>query len=241
MRFNGIDINAIHPAISRGGETMPGMAARDVATMETGRGDLVVNIMPAPEEYTVHVNVAAKTIEEAMEARAALAKWAASSGKQPGELEPTHAPYKAYTAILKRIGRFEKRFGTVDVVFMLTDGMQHDMRTRSKKLTGTEITVQIGGSAPVQPHVSAAPTKTVQGFTLYFDGAPVLKLTGSVEAGQTVVYAMDTGAVTIDGVLANERIVYTETDPDAELTPGMHKVSASAEAVLQVRWHDRWL
>ena len=110
MRFNGVDPSTLHPALSRSAEVVPGYPALNIETIDTSGGGLLAHVSVAQDTYTLRMNIAGKTYEEAMEARLALAEWAGSSRKQLAELEPTYLPGKAYSAIVKSISRIEKRF-----------------------------------------------------------------------------------------------------------------------------------
>lgn len=241
MRFNGVDINTIHPAISRGAEIAPGTAGREINTLETAYGSMIASVDITPEEYTVRANIKAASIEEAMEARAALAKWACSSGKQTGELEPTHMPGRAYKAILKRMGRIEKRCQTVDIVFMLTDGLPYSTMKQKRTAVGNEVNVHVSCTAPVQPVISIQVSRDTNGLKMLMNEKPLLMIADTVYAGQTVEFVLETGLVTVDGAFAGNKIVYTDTDPDAEMLPGNNTVSANTEGRIAVRWYDKWL
>lgn len=241
MRFNGVDLNTIHGAVSRAGEVVPGLAARDIATTETADGSTVVNVDGRQDEYTVRVNIAGRSYAEAMEARLRLAAWASSSGKHTAQLEPTHMPGKAYDAIVKSIGKVEKRFTTVDVVFALPRPVLYDITPQIRRATAAqEAALMVGGSEPAQPVIQWKPAAAVNTPRLMLDGVTFFTLGGTLGAGQTLEVALETGAVTIDGEHVESRIVYTESDLDITLEPGAHVLSASATGDLTVRWHTRW-
>lgn len=241
MKFNGIDPAEIHPCISVSKEIYPSMPARDIATVETASGDLVAHVSMQQDEATIRVNIAARTYDEAMEARLALAEWAASSRNATAELEPTHLPGKAYTAILKRMQAIENRFTTMDVVFLLPRPVLHEVAERRAAGSGTEMTFRIGGTAGVQPVFSVKLTGAAEGLNMTADGVLFFAISGSLSAGQTVEYNLQTGATTIDGVHAENRIMYAETDPDIELLPGKHTLKVSAAGSIQARWRNEWL
>ena len=241
MRFNGIDPAMIHPCISVSKEIYPSMPARDIATVETAGGDLVAHVSVQQDEAIIRINIAARTYDEAMEARLKLAEWAGSSRSETAELEPTHLPGKAYTAILKRIQAIENRFTTADVVFLLPRPVLHDIAERRATGSGTEMTFRIGGTASTQPVVAVTLTSAAEGLRMTADGVSFFAIGGSLGAGQKVEYNMRTGATTIDGVHAENKILYAEIDPDMELLPGKHTLISSAAGSLQVRWHDEWL
>lgn len=241
MRFNGKDPELAHAVLSRNGETVPGMPAMDITTVETSRGELLANVSIVQDEYTVRMNIAGRTYEEAMEARLALAAWAGSSREQLAELEPTHMPGKAYSAIVKRLSTLESRFTTVDVVFLLPRPVLHDVTERKATAQGTELTVRIGGTASTQLVITTTLTEAAVGLSMDIGGYTFFAMDGSLSAGQTVEVNMHTGALKVDGENAQSRIRYTETDFDIELLPGKHILTASAAGSMTARWKNEWL
>lgn len=241
MRFNGRDPTGIHHAISINKEIYPSMPAREIATVETGNGDLIAHVSIQQDEATVRINIAGRTYDEAMEARLKLAEWAGSSHSQTAELKPTHLPGKAYSAILKRIPPIESRFTTVDVVFLLPRPVLHDITPHRVSGSGTELTFTTGGTASTQPVFACTLTSAAEGLSMTVDGYLFFAIGGGLSAGQTVEYNLQTGATTIDGVHAESRILYAGIDPDIELLPGKHTLSVSAAGSMTVRWRDEWL
>lgn len=244
MRFNGVELKTVHHALSISKEIPPGMPARDIVTVETSAGGLVASVTTQPDEYRVIVNIAARTHEEAESAREALAAWAMSSGKEAAELEPTNMPGKAYTAILKSAGRLEQRFGTVDVVFMLTDPVLHEVTERRKSDTNVQtMTMRTGGTAPAQINITYTANTDVNGLTMAIDGAVffAFRTSYTLPAGAELNVNMHTGAVTVDGVHAENMTDYTRCDYDRELEPGEHTLTASAAGDMTARWHNKWL
>lgn len=240
MRFNGVDLMTVHPAISRSQEFPPGMAKRNITTVETSRREIVAGVSMAQDEYTVRVNIAGRTYAEAMQAREKLAAWAASSGKQTAWLEPTHAHGRAYRAIVKSVGRIEKRFGTVDVTFLLADPVQYETMLQSHQATNSVLVFHVSGSADIEPEISFTASEAAESLKIMHNGAPLISMDGAIAAGDTVEIALETGALTVNGEHAENRIVYTETDFDAEFEPGRHELTASCGGTLKARWRNAW-
>lgn len=241
MRFNGRDPTEMHPCISINKEIPPSMPAREVVTVQTGSGELVAHVNMQQDKAIIRVNIAGRTYDEAMEARLKLAEWAGSSHNQTAELELTHLPGKAYTAIWDRTPPIENRFTTVEVVFLLPRPTLHDIAQRRATGSGTEMTFRTGGTASTQPVFAVTLNNAAEGLRLTVDGAAFFAIGGSLSAGQTVEYNLQTGATTIDGVHAENRILYADIDPDIELLPGRHTLKVSAESSMTVRWRDEWL
>ena len=241
MRFNGRDPTMIHPCISVSKEIYPSMPAREIVTVETGSGELFAHVNMQQDEAIIRINIAARTYDEAAEARLALAEWAGSSQNQTAELEPTHMPGKAYSAILKRIQAIENRFTTADVVFLMPRPVLHDVARRTATGSGKEMTFRIGGTAAVQPVFALTLTGAAEGLQMNVDGIVFFAIGGSLSAGDAVEYNLQTGSTTINGARAESRILYAEIEPDIELLPGKHTLNVSAEGSMQVRWHNEWL
>lgn len=241
MRLNGKDPAQLHRCISVSGEKVPGCAERDVITVERDGGEQPVRVSVRQGEYTVTLNIAARTWDETMQARAAIAAWAAAGENLTAEAEPTRMPGKAYTVTLKSISEIEKRFGTVDVVFTVPTPILHSVAPSTASGTGGKLIIMTGGTANVQPVLRITPSTSADGISLSLDGKAFFKLRGNVNAGQTLELDIERGAVTIDGEHAEERIVYTDTDMDISLTPGRHEITCSANAAMTARWHDQWL
>lgn len=154
MRFCGVDLRSVHPALSIEKEYPPGMPDRDVYTIAGTDGETVVGYAVTQGEYKVNVNIAARRREDGWRIRALLAAWAAASGRSTGELEPTHWPGIAYDAIVKSIGAPEFVFGfaKVEVIFLLPRPLAHDLAYTSATGQG-RATLSIGGSAECRPTV----------------------------------------------------------------------------------------
>ena len=240
MKFNGVDPTTVHSAISISKEIPPGGPAREIATIDMAGGEIVANVTTIQDEYIVRVNTAARTYDEAMEAREKLAAWAMSSGKYEAELEPTHMPGKAYRAILKRIGRIENRFGTVDVVFMLPTPVLHSQKTNT--VSGEQsVTLENKGTAPAVFEFEQTLSEAAEQLTYSMQYVPFLMLTGSFAAGEKISVNMEKGHVNVNGVQSDERIDFVESDLDKELLQGWQIVSSSAAGAMTVRWVEQWL
>lgn len=238
MRFNGIDVLTVHHALkSIDKEIPPGGAERNITTVSASGGDMVASVDVAQDEYILRLNMAAKTYDEAMLAREALAAWA-MTGK-PAELEPTHMPGKAYTAICKGISKFENRFAPVDVTFLLPRPILHSITERSGGNAQTA-EVWIGGTASVQPAFAFVASEAASVLTVSIDGEPFYTIRTAIGAGDEVRILPETGMVTLNGADVSAAIDYTTGDPDMEMAPGRHTIAASAAGILTARWHDQW-
>lgn len=86
MRFCGVDLCGVHPALSIEKEYPPGMPDRDVYTIAGRDGEIAVGYAVVQGEYKVNVNIAARRREEGWRIRGLLAAWAMASGQDTGRL-----------------------------------------------------------------------------------------------------------------------------------------------------------
>lgn len=243
MRFNGVDIRQAHRAISVCKEIPPGMPGRNLVTTNTVMGEVLAAVEMTGAEYTVRVNIAGKTREEAWEARTALAAWAMSSGDGLGELEPTRMQGKAYSAIVRSISdpEFVFGFGTVDVIFALPVPVMHDIRTSTATASkAMKLDLLIGGTVGAQPVIEFVSESSGAGVLLKADGANMLRLNGTVNAGEVYAVDLQTGRVEMDGIPIGSRVVYTDTDLDVVLKPGRHLIESSRTGKITARWKNQW-
>lgn len=242
MKFNGIDIRSVHPALSVNKEIPPGMARREVLTVRGNSGETLAGIQEERDTYTVRVNIAGKTREEAWRVRALLAAWAASSGESTAPLEPTFWRGKAYDAILESIGppEFTRGFATVDVVFALPHPYAHDTaRTTAKG--GGAATVHVDGTARAMPVIKQTLAADATTLTWALDDATFMRLDGEMTAGTTIEANFETGSLTLDGVHREELINYTESTWQPRFTPGAHALASSDAGTIEARWRCEWI
>lgn len=241
MRFNGVDLLSVHPAISINKEIPPGMPARDLRTISRQRGELLTGYDVIQDEYIVRVNVAGKTRGEAWEARAALAKWATSSGQTTGTLEPTNWPGMAYNAIVKEIQppEFKFGFGVIEVIFTLPEPVAHETTQRSRSGQSV-ITMEVGGSWPCEPVITYTAINASSGLILRLDSEKLISIKGDISAGDVIKLDTKEGGLTINGSHAEDRIIYTDTNLQLPFAPGSHRLNANADGTLEARWYNRW-
>ena len=242
MRFNGIDIRSVHPALSVNKEIPPGMAKREVVTVRGNSGETLAGYQEERDTYTVRVNIAGKTREEAWRVRALLAAWAASSGENTAPLEPTHWRGKVYDAILESISppEFVCGFATVDVVFALPHPYANDANTSSAKGAG-EVSFDVGGTARTMPTIRQTMAADADGLTWMLDGETFMRLDGAIAAGAEVEADFIEGGVTIDGTHVETMIDYTRSTWQPRFTPGRHKLTSSDAGEIKARWKNEWI
>ena len=243
MRFCGEELAQVHPAIRIAKEIPPGMPEREIETIAGSEGETAAGYTVRRGEYTVRVGIACRTRLEAWRVRALLAAWATASGQGTGELEPTHWPGVAYDAIAQEITPPEFKFGfaTVEVVFCLPRPAAH-ARAPSPATGSGALARGLGGSAACRP-VMAQTLAAAQagGLTWTMDGAPLLRLTGSLSAGQTVEADFGAGSLTVDGAHAEARIDMTATHFFPGFTPGRHEVASTDAGAMRAQWRCEWV
>ena len=242
MRFCGVDLRSVHPALSIEKEYPPGLPGRDVYTIAGRDGETVVGYAVTQDEYKVAVNIAARRREDGWRIRAMLAAWAAASGQDTGELEPTHWPGVAYDAIVKSISAPEFVFGfaKVEVIFLLPRAYAHDLAYTTAAGQG-RATLAIGGSAACRPTVAQTLAAARDGVTWALDGREALHVNGAFSAGQKLAVDFITGAVTLDGVHVESRLDVDRSSFSPGFTPGMHALTSDDGGSLTARWRCEWL
>lgn len=241
MRFNGKELRAVHRAISISKEYPPGMAPREVHTVRANAGEYLAGVTEERGEYRVAVNIAARSKEEAYEVRRLLARWATSSAEATARLEPTHDRDVYYEAICSGISEPEFVFGfaTVDVTFLLPRAVAIAKTPKAASGAGS-VQMAIGGSGRVRPEITQTIEAEAEGLTWSANGAPFLRIEGTVAAGAVVKADFTTNALTIDGEHAESRIDYAASSWRPELWPGPHTITSSDAGAMEARWRDEW-
>lgn len=242
MKFNGIDIRSVHPALSVNKEIPPGMAKREVVTVRGNSGETLAGVAQERDEYTVRVNIAGRSREEAWRVRALLAAWAASSGESTAPLEPTHWSGKEYDAILESISppEFTLGFATVDVVFALPHPYAHDANTSGVKGAG-EVTLQVGGTSRATPMIRQKMAQDAEKLVWTLDGAAFMRLDGAITAGAVVEADFEAGSLTIDGEHKEPMINFDDTTWQPRFTPGRHTLASTDAGQIEARWRSEWI
>lgn len=242
MRYNGVDITTVHRALSIAKEIPPGMPERENDMIQGRGGEWLAGVRMQSSQYVVRVNVAARTREEAWDARAQLAAWAMSSGESTAMLEPTLWPGKAYDAIVNAIEppEFKPRFAVIKVTFDVPRPVAYDV-IESRSSGAGNMSMVIGGTAYARPVITQTLNSAASVLTWTLDGKTFMTLRGSFAAGSVVEADLKNGSVTIDGVHKEATVDYTGTDWQPGFTPGRHTVQSSDSGVMDARWHGEWV
>lgn len=242
MRFNGVELRTVHPALSVAKEIYPGMAAREIATVRGNSGEALAGIREERAEAIVRVNIAGRTRNEAHRARALLAAWAAAGGEAGAALEPTHWTGVAYHAILSGISEPEYTFGhaTVDVTFMLPRPYAYEIAEKSAE-GSRSVEIIVGGSAKCRPVITQTLSEAAENVAFKADGKTFLQLTGTLSKGAEIEADLANESLIINRVHHEEYINYLSTTWHPAMTPGKHTIASSAWGKIEVRWHDEWI
>lgn len=243
MRFNGIEIRNVHPAVSVNKEIPPGMADRDVITTGGTDGEIVCGVMIRQGEYIVRTNIAGRSREEAWAVRELLAAWATSSGDETGMLEPTPRPGRAYDAIVKSISapEFKKGFAEVDIVFLLPRPIAYDTAISLASGQGSAV-LGIAGSAPSRPTIRQTMAQAhAGGLTITVDGKAALTITGSLMAGDWIEADFAAGTLIVNGQNALSRLDYTTANWRPGFTRGRHTVQTEDGGEMTAKWRNEWM
>lgn len=239
MRFNGIELRTVHPSISINKEIPPGMPDRNVLTVSGADGEQVSDVQVKQGEYTVRVNIACRTKDDAWMVRRLLAGWATSSGNRTAQLEPTHWPGVCYDAIVKDISapEFIVGFAVVTVRFLLPRPFAHDL---AETTTSGRKTVQAGftGTAVCRPVIRQTMQGSAQELLWTMDGRDMLRIIGPVSG--VVEANFGTGELLIDGVHSEQRVDFQRSVWHPGFTPGVHEIVSSDGGLLEVRWKAEW-
>lgn len=242
MRFNGVDIRSVHPAISIAKEIPPGTAERVMETAEGADGEIITGERLRAGEYIARVNIAGRTPAEGWRVRELLAGWACAPGIQTAALIPTHNAARCYDARIKSISapEFVRGGAVVEMRFFLPRATARDVIASSASGQG-RMTMRIGGTTACRPTIRQTIKAAQDGLTIRMDGAPVLTLTGALRAGQVVEMDTEAESVTIDGAHAESRIDPSGTRWRPGWLPGTHDITSTDGGGMEGRWHNEWL
>lgn len=242
MRYNGVDLLSAHYALSINKEIPPGTAQRAFETMTTMDGDVITEERIESGEYIARVNIFARSPGEAWEAREQLAKWATVIGPGTAELIPTHREKRAYDAKLLSISdpEFKRGSAMVEMRFFLPRPIAHDIYP-SMATGAKSARMVIGGSYTCRPTIRQTIQTARSGLIWTFDGGKLLKISGSLKAGQIVEMDTQNESLTIDGAHAETRIIFDATRWRPGFHPGTHEIASTDGGTIEARWKNEWL
>lgn len=241
MRFNGIELREMHPALSVAKEIPPGMPTRTNHMVEGADGETLVNTSMQRGQYVVYVNIAGKTRQEAWEARARLAQWATSSGNKTAPLEPEYWPGMAYNAVISEIEPPEFKFGfrKIKVTFEVPRPVPYELKVSRSSGNGA-LTMAIGGTRECRPVIAQIMDAAADQLTWAMDGKTIFTLDAPLQVGDQVEASFAEGWVTINGEHAEDKIDYNATWWQPGFKPGMKAITSSDGGYIEARWHNEW-
>lgn len=242
MRFNGVELLSVHPALSIEKEIPPGTAGREIKTTEGTDGDIITEERLSRVEYIVRVNIVAKTRKEGWAVREMLAEWASLRTMGTAELIPTARPNRCYQARLKSISdpEFVRGGAKLVVRFLIPRPISRDITARTAGGAG-RMTAHIRGSYSCRPVITQTLAGNQEGLVWTMDDIPILSVTGALRAGQTVRMDTRNASLTIDGEHAEERTNALGTKWRPGYWPGRHEIASTDSGTFEMRWHDEWV
>lgn len=244
MKYNGIDVCTVDPAISVEKEFPPGAPARENEIIAGSEGGVATGYTIETGEYRARVNIACRRATDGMRVRAKLAAWAWGSGTGMGKLEPGKWPGVYYDAVLRSISapRFNRGFATVEIIFDLPRPIAKNLFAQTANGAGG-LQLMFGGSAEARPTITQTmATAHAGGIAWTMDGAPLVTLTGSIAAGAEVAVDFAAGTVTINGQPAETQINFQATNWRPGFTPGpLHTIASNDGGQMTARWRAEWV
>lgn len=242
MRFNGKDLRDVHRALSIEKEIPPGIARREIETVQGTDGGTIAQEIIEPDEYIVRVNIVCRSADDAWDVRARLAGWAQLNRAGTAELIPTHWSGKCYDARIKSVSapEFVRGGARVEMRFLLPRPIARDIAPSTASGAGAASPL-IGGTYACRPAIAQTIKTARTGLTISMDGSPVLAITGSLNAGQRIEMDTQRESLTIDGEDAMSRINYVKSRWRPGYTPGRHELTSTDGGALEMRWHNEWV
>lgn len=255
MKYNGIDPTKLHHGISIAKEIPPGAPTSQLETLSGSTGEIIAGRTIKSEEYTVRINIAAKSRQEAWNIRSILAEWACPMDEVTHPLNPTHWPRRAYDAIFKEISPPEFTFGfaTIDVTFTIPRPIAYDAATRTASKadadgSGVTLSVNVMGSSYIRPALRMT-AKAGNRMEVGAESKILFAVNYDFAAGDVVEVQMDPPAVWIthaggEKTAADQHVDYTVTDLNAfcrVLMPGMRKITSGQASRITATWRDEYL
>lgn len=242
MQFNGINPRHLSPKIFPAREIIDAIPPRTLRTLETARGPLFVASDLQAREITVQMNFAGTSHEHANKL---VSMWneVVCTG-EPGELEPTHMPGLAFTAVLESAGEMSWRwgFGTIDYKFQALRPFAHSTAETVLQFSGS-VRADPRGTVPVRPVIKHEMAAEAEELVLTLGGLPFFRLrplTGTFPQGAVLRVDFENRLVTLNGDNAMPLVDYTASTWHPEIKSGA-VITMSDAGPSEMRWRDEWM
>lgn len=237
-----MDPREISPRIFPEREIIQAIPPRAVRTLATSYGALFGGIDLLTRQITVRMNIAGKNHDDANDLVSALNGLFCTD--EPAELEPTHMPGRAFTAILESAGDLEWRwgFGTVEYVFSAPRPFIHSTDWQIIRFTGSAI-IKPAGTVPVLPVITHTMAAQADNLTVSLNGAQAFRLrpvTGNFEAGETLKIDFLNRLVTRAGEAAMHLVDYTASTWHPDIKTACTLLTSDT-GLTEARWRDEWM
>lgn len=243
MRFNGIDPREISPMIFPSREIIQAIPPRTLRTLDTSNGPLYVGTDLQRREIKITMNFAGRSHQNANALAMELNRFFCTD--EPGELEPTHMPGLAFTAILVSAGDLEWKwgFGTVDYVFAAMRPYIHSQAETVVSFIGSSRHIEPRGSVPILPVIKHTMSVAASQLALSLDAQQFFRLrplSGTIAAGTSLAIDFGRRLVTMGGEPSMLLVDYTASSWHPEIKKGT-LLSVSDAGATEVRWRDEWM
>lgn len=242
MTFNGVDPREISPRIFPEREIIQAIPPRTVRTLSTSHGAIFSGLDLQARQITVRMNIAGKNHDDANALVAALNDLFCT--EEPAELEPTHMPGRAFSAILESAGDLEWRwgFGTVEYIFSAPRPFLHSTDWQVARFTGS-VMIKPAGTVPILPVIKHVMAAQATELTVGLNRTPFFRLrptTGSFEAGETLEIDFLNRLVIRANETAMNLVDYAASTwhPDIKAVCAL---SVSGTGQTEMRWRDEWM
>lgn len=243
MRFNGIDPREISPRIFPAKEVIGAIPPRTLRTLDTAGGALFGGIDLGARQIKIVMNIAGQSHDHANELVMLLNGHFCTG--EPAELEPTHWPGKAFTAILESAGDLEWRwgYGTVEYVFSAPRPFAHSIDEMNVLFSGSAL-IAPSGTLPILPKITHTMSAAAAALVISHDNTPFFRVrptAGSFSAGETITIDFSNRLVTRVGEAAMNLVDYTASTWHPDIRTACLLSVSDAAGETEVRWRDEWM
>lgn len=242
MRFNGVDPREISSKIFPSREIVQAIPPRTNRTLETAGGPLYAGQSLQARQIKVSMNFAGRSHENANEL---VRLWnAVVCTDTPGELELTHMPGHAFTAILESAGEMSWQwgFGTIEYVF---SALRPFMHSTAESVVSAYETCRIEprGTVPIRPKITHTMANAAAELILSLDSVPIFRLrpaTGTFSVGTTLVIDFEKRLIKMGGQPAMTLVDYTASNWHPDIKKAC-TLSLNDAGATEIRWRDEWM
>lgn len=242
MKFNGINPRDISPRISIEREIVGSIPPRSLQMLSLNGGAGYVGMTYEPRPFTARINIGAWTRPGCWELAQRLSDWACTD--EPCELEPTHAPGRAFTAILDSASDLQnvRGFAVIDYHFTIPRPFYHSIVENVVVMPGGG-RIHFRGNVPAQLSITHRMAKAAQALTISHNGTPFVRLRRqdgeNIPAGVTLRVDMANKLIQYNGEADQDLVDYTAMNWRQRIC-GAADISVSDEGHTEIRWRDEW-